>query len=275
VLPPLRRIAERGDLYQVLLALKQNRRKRSELGELFVEGVESIKQGLGAPRFSPSRLVFADYDRLSDWGKGLAAEGGFSELVELGGGLYEELADRAEPSEIMATFRFERLELSSVRLPERPLVVVFDRPSDLGNLGSLIRSANAFGADLFITHGHCVDFFDPKVIRSSLGAVFRTPLVHVEPFDELASFLLDLKEERGLAVLGTDSTGDLVLGKDPVEAPAAVVLGNEAKGMSVRLKGLVDRTYRIPMVGDVNSLNVACAGSIFLWSAAAARSSGT
>jgi rRNA methylases len=268
------RLGSRGDQFQVLAALKDNRRKRSELGELFVEGVESIKQALSAPRFKPAKLLFSGYDALSSWARDLVASGAFPDCLDLDRGLYEELADRAEPSEIMATFRFEKAALGDIDLPEKPFVVVFDRPSDQGNLGSMIRSANSFGADLFITHGHCVDLFEPKVIRSSLGAVFHTPALHIESFEELASFLGELKRTRGLVVAGTDSTGTKILGRDPLAAPVALVLGNEAKGMSVRLKEIVDETYKIPMSGKVNSLNVACAASIFFWTVASARSAG-
>lgn len=267
----IRRVSERDDLFQVLSALKQNRRKRSELGEIFVEGVEAIKQGLESRRFRPEKLLFADPEALSDWAGDLAESGRFAECLSLERGLYEELADRAEPSEIMATFRYEKAALGDVTLPAKPFVLVFDRPSDQGNLGSLIRSANSFGVDLFITHGHCVDLFEPKVIRSSLGAIFHTPVVHVEAFEELSRFLGELKRSRGLVVAGTDSSGSRELGRDSIARPVALVLGNEAKGMSVKLKELVDETYRIPMAGDVNSLNVACAGSIFMWQVAQER----
>jgi len=267
----LRRVSERNDLYQVLAALKQNRKKRNELGELFVEGIEAIKQALSSNRVRPKKLLFSEYDGLSDWARNLVDGSAFEESVSLERELYEELADRAEPSEIMATFGYERLTLADVALPEKPFIVVFDRPSDMGNLGSLIRSANAFGVDLFITHGHCVDLFEPKVIRSSLGAIFHTPVAHVESFDELSLFLNKLKETAGLTVAGTDSSGKDVLGLSPLAPPVALLLGNEAKGMSVRLKEMTDEIFRIPLGGEVNSLNVACAGSIFFFAIASAR----
>jgi TrmH family RNA methyltransferase len=141
----------------------------------------------------------------------------------------------------------------------------------MGNLGSLIRSANAFGVDLFITHGHCVDLFEPKVIRSSLGAIFHTPVAHVESFDELSLFLGELKKTCGLVVAGTDSTGSGTLGLSPLAPPVALILGNEAKGMSVRLKEITDEVFKIPLGGEVNSLNVACAGSIFFYAIASVK----
>jgi TrmH family RNA methyltransferase len=266
-----RRVSERNDLYQVLSSLKQNRKKRNELGELFVEGIEAIKQALASSRVRPKKLLFAEYEGLSDWARDLVGRGVFEESVSLERELYEELADRAEPSEIMATFGYDRFALADIALPPKPFIVVFDRPSDMGNLGSLIRSANAFGVDLFITHGHCVDLFEPKVIRSSLGAIFHTPVAHVESFDELSLFLGELKKKQGLVVAGTDSQGAEALGSSPLAPPVALILGNEAKGMSVRLKEMTDEVFKIPLDGEVNSLNVACAGSIFFYAIASAR----
>lgn len=264
----LMHITERNDIFQIIQALKLNRKKRNEAGELFVEGIESIKQALTSRRFRPAKVLFADYERLSDWAKQLIADTPFTGAIQLKKELYDELSDKDEPSELMVTLRFERVALTDVALPANPFVVIFDRPSDHGNLGSLLRSANSFGVDLFITHGHCVDFFDPKVIRSSLGAVFHTPIVHEESFAALEAWLAAQKKATGLTVTGSDSGGDASIKNTELSRPIALVLGNEAKGMSVNLKALTDNIINIPMTGAVNSLNVACAGSILFWQVA-------
>ncbi len=258
-------ITERDDLFQILEALKQNRKKRNELGELFVEGIESIKQALSSDLVKPEKILFSDYAALSDWGKDLVDGGIFPKAIRVKKELYDELSDKAEPSEIMITLSYHRTKLADVSLPENPFIVIFDRPSDFGNLGSLIRSANSFGVDLFVTHGHCVDLFEPKVIRSSLGAIFHTPVVHEESFDELEAWLLGLKRERNLVVAGTDSGGEESLLDAGLKRPVALILGNEAKGMSVNLKRISDMIVSIPLSGVVNSLNVACAGTILFW----------
>lgn len=262
------RITERNDQFQVLSALKTNRKKRSELGELFVEGIEAIKQALASDAVSPARIVFAEPNRLSDWARELIQSGRFRQTVSLRKELYDELSDKDEPAEIMATFAYRKRTLGEIALPASPFVLIFDRPSDHGNLGSLIRSANSFGVDLVVTHGHCVDHYDPKTIRSSLGAVFHTPVVHVESFPELAAWLAELKRKTGLVTAGTDSTGSVPLSQAGLSRPVALILGNEAKGMSVRLTEITDLMVRIPLSGAVNSLNVACAGSILLWTVA-------
>ncbi len=263
-------ITTRNDVFQILQALKTNRQKRSELAEAFVEGIESIKQAESAG-CAITRILFADYARLSDWSKGFVGRHGNAGRVELRNGLYAELADRDEPSELMITVSSPRVPLSEIGLPRNPLVLVFDRPSDRGNLGSVIRSANAFGVDLVVLNGHGVDARDPKVIRSSLGAVFHTPVIQAESHEELSAFLERLRKDSGLRVVGTDSTGAIPLQDAGLKRPIAVVIGNEAKGMSLRLKELADEMVSIPMTGKVNSLNVACAATAILWQITSAR----
>ncbi len=265
--PAVRRIDAENDAYQILKALKENRRQRAERGEAFVEGIECIKQALGSNLAKLRRAIVCGREGLSDWAKGLIASGRFEEILDLTPPLYRALADKAEPSELMATFSYRRLSLDDFRGLERPLALILDRPSDLGNLGSIIRSANAFGVDLVLTIGHCVDFLDSKAIRASLGAVFRTPLIHVESLAELESWLEGMKASSDMRVIGTDSKGEIELGRAGLSRPLALILGNEATGMSQKLKALADACVRIPMRGQVNSLNLACAASILLWEA--------
>jgi len=259
-------ITRNNDTYQVFQALKTNRKKRSELSEIFIEGTESIKQADSAQL--PFRSILrAQGSRLSDWATGLIARHPAARVYELSPELYAGLSDRDEPSELMVTAEYSRPSLADFAVPDDPLILIFDRPSDCGNLGSIIRSANAFGVDVVITTGHSVDIRDPKVIRSSLGAVFHTPVIHEESTEALERFLAREKAKRGLVVAGTDSTGAVPLGAAGLRRPLALILGNEAKGMSVRLKQSVDLMVSIPMVGAVNSLNVACAATVLLWQA--------
>jgi 23S rRNA (uridine2479-2'-O)-methyltransferase len=254
-----------NDLFQVLSALKSNRRKRSELGELFVEGVAPIKAAAKAG-LEFARFVFVDYGGLSDWAKGLV--GGHPEASRICASreIMAKLSDREEGSEIVATVRKRDLDLSEARLPDEPFVLVMDRPSNHGNLGSILRSCDAFGVDLVVTTGHGVDLFDPAVIRASLGAVFTTQALHEESSGRVEAWLSGLKAaDPSFRIVGTDSGSSVGLAEARLARPLALLLGNEAKGLSVRLKAFVDQMVMIPMTGAVDSLNVACAASIFIY----------
>ncbi len=257
-------ISSRNDLFQILFSLKTNRKKRAEYGELFVEGIEPIKQAIRG-NWTVRRILSPDFEQLSHWAQTLIRMQPQAERIQLAKPLYQELSEKDDPSEIMATVEMKRMRPDEVRLPDNPLILIFDRPSDQGNLGTLIRSANALGVDMVAISGHSADPFDPKTVRASLGAVFHTPIVMVESAEKLEGWLNALKEGCGLQVVGTDSAGDCTLADSGIKRPIALILGNEAKGMSVRLKQYADRMVSIPLCGEVNSLNVACAGSICLW----------
>ncbi|MBE2237486.1 MAG: RNA methyltransferase [Caldilineaceae bacterium] len=250
--------------YQVIQALKLNRTKRSKSGEVFIEGIESIKQAVHA-NVALTRIIAADVDGLSDWGKQLIQEHETAKIIEMSRALYKNLCDKETPSEMIATAKINSVDLSNLRLSETPFVLIFDRPSDHGNFGSLVRSANSFSVDAIFVVGHAIDVYDPKVIRASLGSIFHANLVAVPSLHELEQWLAVQRQKNHLQLVGTDSSGEVSLQTHTLEKPIALILGNEAKGMSVALKNLCDYTISIPLAGAVNSLNVACAGSILLW----------
>ena len=256
-------ISTKNAEYQVIQALKQNRVKRSRANEVFVEGIESIKQAVSAG-LEITRVIVQAKRKLSDWGRNLIADS-HATLIEMSPDLYAELCDREEPSEMLITAKFTPLALADLLLPEKPFVLIFDRPSDHGNLGSLIRSANSFNVDAILLLGHAIDPHDPKVIRASLGGIFHSKVIHIESMQEMEDWIAAQKKKNGMTIIGSDSAGSVHLTERHLSTPIALVLGNEAKGMSVALKNLCDQVVSIPLSGAVNSLNVACAGSILLW----------
>lgn len=257
-------IQKSNDKFQIIKSLKENRKKRNSCKEIYIEGIESIKQAIAA-NVTIKKIIFEDYHRLSDWSKKKINNIKYEELIQLENGLYKELADRSDPSELIVTIAYEKLNFHQIKLSNKPFVLIFDRPSDRGNLGSIIRSANSFGVDVVITTGHGVDIYDPKVIRSSLGTLFHTQVVHSENNQDLESWLTELKLKTQISIVGTDSNGETSIDNPQLRKPIALIIGNEAKGISVHFRQIADKIISIPMKGSVNSLNVACAATIFLW----------
>lgn len=258
-----------GD-FQVLMALKSNRRKRAERGEALIEGVAPIK--VAVSRSWPLRaFCYARPDRLSDWALSVIRDRPQARRLRLSPDLMSRLSDKDEPSELLAVAELSSVSLGEIQLESDSVVVVLDRPGNPGNLGSILRSAEAFGARALITLGHGADPFDPACIRASLGAVFSLPLAREPSMADFSAWLGRERSRRpGLAVLGTDSGGSLDFDQAPLRPPLVLLFGNEAKGLSQSLKALVDGIVSIPMRGAVNSLNLACAASIFLHRAARA-----
>jgi TrmH family RNA methyltransferase len=258
------RVSAENVEFQIIQALKTNRIKRHKSHEVFIEGTECIKMALGAGLEFTRIIMGVREERLSDWARELIQMHRAAALIEMSPSLYASICDRANPSELLVTAKIKP-ETENPVLPPDPCILVFDRPSDFGNLGSIIRSANAFGIDALFTVGHGGDIYEPKVIRASLGSVFYTQIQHIESMKSLERFIHEQKQRCGLSVLGTDSTGSVSLRDKDLHAPIMLIIGNEAKGMSLALRALCDEIVRIPITGVVNSLNVACAVSILLW----------
>lgn len=261
---PTLNISTENAEFQIIRALKLNRTKRRQSGEAFIEGIESIKQ-VDRAGLDITRIITSDLEGLSSWSTDLIRKNRHARVIQMNNDLYKSICDREEPSELVITAKIKTTNLHELNLPSSPFVLVFDRPSDFGNLGSLIRSANSFGVDAVLITGHSVDMYDPKVIRSSLGSIFHTNMVEVESMQEFETWVVGQKKVNNIRLVGTDSTGEVSLLSHPLTRPIAVILGNEARGMSVALKNLCDIIISLPLAGAVNSLNVACAGSIILW----------
>ena len=255
-----------NDSFQILCALRDNRRKRAKRGEIFVEGVAAIN-ALAATGRSAVSVAYTDGRRLSGWARETIERLQPHVAYELSAGLMESLSARTDPSELVVVAERPGSGLSDLPAPAADSVyVVVDRPSNHGNLGSLLRSAEAFGVSGVVTTGHGVDPFDPQVIRASLGACFYQTVVHEESSGRLFGWIEGLRRrETGLRVYGTDSKGSAPLAESTLERPAVVVFGNEATGMSASLFEKVDETVSVEIGGRVNSLNLACAASIVLY----------
>jgi tRNA G18 (ribose-2'-O)-methylase SpoU len=254
-----------NSLYQHLEVLKRNREKRQRYREIFVEGVTSIN-ALMQTGHRVTSIAYSRDKELSGWAKSVIKDADPPQIYRLTGELMSKLSDRTDPSELIVTVQPNEYSLDDIPLSPSLFAVVFERPSNHGNLGSLIRSCDAFGVDALITTGHGVDPYDPAVIRASLGVIFHTHIIHVPSSTALEQWIAHVREVvPGVQLVGTRAEATLSIFEMTMTPPLILALGNEAQGMGRRLEQLADVTVSIPMQGHADSLNVACAGSILLY----------
>jgi TrmH family RNA methyltransferase len=256
-------ITAQNDEYQIIQSLKSSRTKRNKLHEIFVEGIECIKQAMDS-NIKITRIIIRNINRLSDWGKDIIEQHKDVKIIEMSNELYATLTEKMNPSEMLITAKVDRNTFDDIRT-ENPFLIVFDRPSDYGNLGTIIRSANGFKVDGIFILGHGIDVYESKVIRASLGSIFFTKIVIVGSVEILREYIKERKRKNGMEVIGTDSRGTVSIKDCKISRPIMVIIGNEAKGMSVKLKSICDKIIGIPMGGKIKSLNVSCAASIVMW----------
>jgi len=249
--------------YQIIKSIKLNRVKRNKTHEIFIEGIECIKQAINA-NIAITRIIIRNMTSLSEWGRNVIRQNNNAKIIEMSDILYNELTDKLNPSEMLITAKIKQYEISDIN-PKNPFIVVFDRPSDYGNLGSIIRSANAFNVDGIFIIGHGIDIYESKVIRSSMGSIFFTKIITIKSMEALLEYIKVQKEKNNMEIVGTDSNGSVSVKDCNIDKPVMLIVGNEAKGISIGLKAICDKIIRIPMEGNINSLNVSCAASIIMW----------
>jgi len=140
--------------------------------------------------------------------------------------------------------------------------VVLDGVQDPGNVGTVLRTADAFGADGLILLSGCADPFSPKTVRASMGAVFRCPVWQCEPGD-----LKQLLGSSGIPLYGAALREDTVDARTIRYDRSAIAIGSEGRGLSQKVLDLCDATVRIPMEARCESLNAAIAAAVLLWEA--------
>lgn len=170
------------------------------------------------------------------------------------------LTSTVTPQGILAVARFVDVGLSEI--PEAPkLVPVLYAVRDPGNAGTVLRTADAAGADAVLFTDTSVDMYNPKTVRASAGSLFHLPVVRDVPAQEAVAAL----RERGLQVLAATPDGTETMYETDLTRPTAVLFGNEAWGLPAEARALADRAIRVPIVGKSESLNLAAAAALFLF----------
>ena len=271
----MERITARNARFQQWEALLGNRSKRHRAGEFLVQGVRPITLALeyGWPVHA---LVF-DLDRpLSRWAAD-TLRGTRTAQYGMSGELLAELGEKdSAPPELIAVLgtapdSLDRIEAAK---PESGsfLGLVFDRPTSPGNLGSIIRSADAFGAHGVIVSGHAADPYDPKAVRASTGSLFALPTVRVPGQAQVQEWVAGQRAAGNpIRIVGTDEHGEADIAEFDLTVPTLLAIGNETSGLSQGWREACDALVRIPIGGAASSLNAANAATVVLYEAARQR----
>ncbi len=179
-----------------------------------------------------------------------------------------QLSDTVSPQGIIAVCRQRPVHLAD--LGKVALVVICAQVRDPGNAGTVIRCADAFGADAVILTEGSVELHNPKTVRSSVGSMFHLPIVTGVALADAVAFCRD----RGLQVLAADAGGaelDLLAADGSLSAPTAWIMGNEAWGLPAEDSALADQVVSVPMWGAAESLNLSTAAAVCLYQSASSQ----
>lgn len=275
-------IGKQNASFQQLQGLKDNRTKRLREGAFFVEGVRNINQAVAAG-WKIRSFIYPDRE-LSQWAGNMLASVETQVNYRLTADLAALLSGKEDVSELMALVEMRKSERwweiqdTGQQIVDNPLLVLFDRPSNKGNLGTILRTCDAMGANgLFLT-GHGVDLYDPEVLQSSMGSFFRIPVWQIERTDEWENCVAALRARYpGIRLVGTTSHRERPVYGEQLSGPVVIMLGNETLGLSHRYKEMADVLCTIPMAetSSASSLNVGCAASVLLYEVTRQRANHT
>jgi TrmH family RNA methyltransferase len=246
------------------------RSARDETGLFLLEGPQAVAEAIG---YRPEAVVelFATptamerHPAVRD-----AARDADIEVVFAAESVLEAMADTVTPQGIVAVARQFPTALKDVLADAPRLIAICEEVRDPGNLGTIIRAADAAGADAVLLTGRTVDPFHPKVVRATTGSLFH---VAVSRAGELADVIAAVGR-AGLRVIAADVKGEDLLAarsRGMLAEPTAWLFGNEARGLSDEALELVPSVLRLPIYGQAESLNLATAASVCLYESAFAQ----
>jgi TrmH family RNA methyltransferase len=242
-----------------LLADRKHRRRE---GACFVEGIQPVSQAVAAGLEIETLIVAPDLlDGSPALGMVAEQEARGARVARLTRELFERLSERDGPSGLAAIVRGRLARLDDLVVRADSLLVGLHQIGNPGNLGTIIRTADAAGSAGVILLGETTDPFAPAAVKASMGAVFSVPVVHVSDPEEF----LQWAAAHGLGVVTTSAHADADHWTVSYPLPLALLLGSEGSGLPPDLLARGDLRVRIPMLGTAPSLNLAVAAGILLY----------
>jgi len=255
----------------VIESLITNRVKRHRSRTFVLEGVQPITRAV-AHGWPFEAVLYQRGARLSEWAAGVIDKSATPVCYELTPDLLGTLSQREDGSELLAVVRMADDDLSRVEVRPPFTAVVMDRPVSPGNLGTIIRSADALGARGVVVSGHGVDVYDPATIAASRGSLFAMPVLAVPSHEAVLAWVETIRQALGACtVVGADERATIDLADCDLTGPVVTVFGNETHGLSRAYRAACHTLVRIPMQGSASSLNVGVAASIVLYEVARQR----
>jgi len=267
------KIFSKNAAYQRFEVLKTNRNKRYKYGEFFVEGVRNLNEAVRGG-WTISSLLYTRENPLSQWAQDMIRNVKTQVNYELTAPLMADLSGKTDTSELMAVVRMREDRPESLKLSDCPLIALFDRPSNHGNLGTVLRSCDGLGVEALLITGHAVDLYDPEVVGASMGSLFSVPAIRMQGPEDALQYVASLREKHpDFQIVGTTAHRQSPLMEVDMTRPTMIVIGNETEGMCRAFKESCDVLTTIPMAdtSSASSFNVACAATVLFYEAVRQR----
>lgn len=227
----------------------QQKKYRNETGKFLLEGYKAIKEafdsGIEIETIFVDKAHITDYDFVKNC------------IIETNTVVLKKLSSTESPPPAVAVAKQKEYDLNQFRNSKK--VILLEGIKDSGNLGTIIRSAVAFGCEGIVLFGDCVDLYNPKSVRSSVGNLWKIPVIHTEKFTDLKDVF------DGFTKIATLPKSKNYLKKFAPDMPVLIMFGSEADGLSKELQEFSTDSVKIEMEDNVESLNLASSASVIMY----------
>ena len=244
----------------------QNRRARDKEKAFLIEGYRELLRAVDGEK-EIEHVYYCEELFLGENEHALIRKTG-AKSTPVAKHVFEKVSYRDRPDGLIAVAPTFSQTLAEIPLSTSPFILVAEAIEKPGNLGSILRSADAAGVDALILCDKCTDLFNPNVVRSSVGTLFTVPVVEGSS-KEVHAFL----KEKGIQTLAATPDAEEVYTDVPLTGPVAIVVGTEQLGLSDLWMNQADLQVKIPMLGHADSLNVAAATTLMLYEVVRQRTS--
>jgi TrmH family RNA methyltransferase len=243
-----------------VVKLREDKRQRQREGLILVEGWDEISLALTSGLIP--RILFTAPELVSRQMDGISAE-----VLTVNRAVFEKMSYRDNPDGWLAIFSTPQTSFENLKLSDNPLVIVAESVEKPGNLGAILRTADAANVDALFVCDPRVDLYNPNVIRASRGTIFSVACIEATNQDALNYLLL-----HKMKILAATPQANMLYTDVDLKQPLAIVVGTEDKGLTNFWLKCADVNVKIPMLGKVNSLNVSIATALITYEAFRQRS---
>ncbi|HHV13547.1 MAG TPA: RNA methyltransferase [Clostridiales bacterium] len=247
-----------------LTLLQKKAKAREEQGVFVVEGWKMFEEALELGLMKKAYVAETFYREL------IAEKPDYFQSFDyeiLTDSVFKEVADTKTPQGIMGLVKKREHSLESIMKAPGACLLLLEDIRDPGNLGTMLRTAEGAGVTGIICNSSTVDLYNPKVIRSTMGSIYRMPFYQSEDFLGTVNEI----KKQGITIFAAHLSGEFYDTEGSFVKPCAFLIGNEANGLSEEVSREADRLIKIPMAGKVESLNAAVAAAILMYEAARQR----
>ncbi len=241
-----------------LLLLQEKSKVRKQLGSFLIEGKREIELALKGNYVLETLLFCEDYLLLAE----IQYLESFTEIISISKEVYQKLAYRDTTEGVLAIAKTKTFNLLDLKLPQNPLILVMEAPEKPGNIGALLRTADAANLDAVIIANPKTDLFNPNIVRSSVGCLFTNQIATATTL-EVIDFLTANKINIFSAIL-QDAKPYF---EQDFQSATALVVGTEAVGLTDLWRNASKQNIIIPMQGQVDSMNVSVAAAVLIFEA--------